>query len=853
MFYSMEEVLFAALLHDVGKPFQRGFDSVRDVCGAELDLESTLCPSCKGRYTHKHVVFTSAFVEWLQREGLTFGGALDLQRLDEIASYHHKPESSPLAPASWLCAVADRLSAGMDRKPDEEEEGGTGSGVRGGFKKTPLNCIFDEVVLDEKSLGKPTRHVYELEPLDPEDEKKLIPIARPANGLIHNLPDGYRKICQDFKEDFKRAARLDPRQISFGLLEEMVLGILERYFWAVPSSTIDCADISLYDHSRTTAAIAACLYLFHKKNNDLDDSKAIRDEHTKKFRFLSGDLSGIQRTLFTLQSQGVRGVNKILRARSFVMGALVEAGALRLLKVLGLPHSCLLQKAGGRFLILAPHVPDLDDALVTLRREFDQWLLDKYTGSLSLNLALSPAFAAQDFQPGRLNTVFQELAEAIEEAKVRPLATVSHGVLQREYPEDRACSACGVRPALIEEDQVWRCPTCHMEFQVGRKLVQGQYLVWGRPLPGAWQPVEILGLDLAIPHGEPDLNKGSGFMSVQQVGTGPVSVPWSRRALANHVPVFSDARELADPRFEGIGEEESEPDRLGPKTFHHLAALSLEMDADGALVGRRYLGLLKADVDYLGFIFASGFRRSHKDQDRLSLSRVAQLSRMLDLYFTGYLKGLLHREFPDTYTVYAGGDDLLVIGPWRQTSALARRINETFRDYTGHNPNITLSAGFTLIKANYPVNRGVWEAESFLEKAKDAGRNRICALMPKPMPWERYAQRLQDAQWIHEQLTEDGTVSGGFLYKLFEIIKDAEAFMVEGDLRKANWRAQLAYHLSRNVKAAPGVDKQKALLAWLGHLGLDDQLKFIVDHSNLYDWRLPLTMALYRHRTAQRR
>jgi CRISPR-associated protein Csm1 len=266
-----------------------------------------------------------------------------------------------------------------------------------------------------------------------------------------------------------------------------------------------------------------------------------------------------------------------------------------------------------------------------------------------------------------------------------------------------------------------------------------------------------------------------------------------------------------------------------------------------------YLGLLKADVDYLGFLFHYGLHRPDPKDDRLTLSRLAQMSRTMDLFFTGYLKGLLRREFPSTYTVYAGGDDLLLIGPWRQTLKLAQRINETFRAYTGQNPNITLSAGVTLMKANYPVNRAIHEAEDFLESAKepkdesDRGRNRICALISKPMPWERYAARLQDAEWIHKQLHEQRSVSTGFVYHIMDIAKDAEA-VADGRLHKANWRARLAYHLARNIKGFNEADKNSRIIDWLERLGLDDHLKLTKEHPNLYEWRLPLTIALYRNR-----
>ena len=75
------------------------------------------------------------------------------------------------------------------------------------------------------------------------------------------------------------------------------------------------------------AAIATCLHAWHSAHGSLHDEAAIRDRSQPKFRLLAGDLSGIQRTLFKLAQQQVKGVSRILRARSFLMGMLTEAAA----------------------------------------------------------------------------------------------------------------------------------------------------------------------------------------------------------------------------------------------------------------------------------------------------------------------------------------------------------------------------------------------------------------------------------------------------------------------------------------------------------------------------------------------
>lgn len=844
MTYSMGEVVLGCLLHDIGKILQRSFNRVEDVTGQRYDLESTLCPCDKGTYTHKHVLFTNAFFDLMRRDNLFFPEGINAKTVEDIASYHHSPDACGNPAAAWLCAIGDRCSAGMDRRADEELDRRAQS--RTAFRTTPQQCIFDEVILDPEALGRPGRHAYKLGVLKPEDPEGLVPQEWPQNGLDPELPQKYRELWSAFWNSLQLLSQRGGH-LSTRLFEEILLGLLERYTWAIPSSTIDSPDISLYDHARTTAAIAASLYRYHEVLGGLEDVTAIKDEHQPKFRFLAGDLSGIQNTLFSLQTQGVKGVNKILRARSFMLSALTEAGALLVLEAVGLPLCNVLQHAGGRFLILTPALDGIDQVVEGLREKFDSWLLEKYTGTLALNLVLSAPFSAGSFRPQRLREVMAKLGQVIEEGKQRPLSKCAQGVLKREFPLEMVCSSCGLRPAEPPVEDVYRCPTCRSEFLLGRRLIHAETILWGRRLPQQWHAVDVLGLELALLDREPE-GAPNQAVSVRKTGDTEMTIPWAVQSLANHIPIFKDDYEPRNPRYQWVREEDLDVGGGIPKSFAHIAADALEIEESGGFRGKSLLALLKADVDYLGFIFTFGLKRAQSDQDRFSISRLAQLSRTLNLYFTGYLKGLLHREFPETYTVYSGGDDLLLVGPWRQTLGLASRINETFRAFTGCNPNITLSAGVTLLKPNYPVNRAVKDAEDYLDAAK-VERNRVCALIGKSLSWDRYIRRLEDAEWIHQRLHDDFPVSTSFIYRILEIANDVEAVAVHSDVRKAGWRARLAYHLARNVRARNAQEKQQRIFEWLERLGLDNQFRLLAGHPNIFDWRLPLTIALYRNRS----
>ena len=535
-----------------------------------------------------------------------------------------------------------------------------------------------------------------------------------------------------------------------------------------------------------------------------------------------------------------------------MLGAITESAALQLVEVLGLPLCSMIQHAGGRFLILAPSLEEVEEKVSQLSRHWDEWLLENYTGTLSLNVAVSPPFCGDDFGAGRLGDVMANLGKAIEESKQRPLAHCAQGVVKREFPLEAVCSTCGIRPAEIVDEDASRCPTCQREVETGRRLTRAELIVWGRNIPAKHRPSSALGLGLALMD-EGSFTSFEGICSVRKTYDFDTTFPWAIKHLANFVPVFKDQGELEDKPCKADEGEDTPPRPGDMKTFAHIAACALEIDKDGTAHGRPFLGLLKADVDYLGFLFHYGFRRGCRGEDRFTLSRLAQLSRMVDLYFTGYLKGLLDREFPETYTVYAGGDDLLLIGPWHQMLQLARRINETFRSYTGNNPNVTLSAGLSLFRANHPVNRAVLEAEGLLNMAKEMEtgsgrvRNRICALLKAPVPWEHYLRRLQDAEWFYGQMRGDQPLGTGFVYRIFNLARDARE-AAAGDLRKTNWRSRLAYHLARNIKGKDPADRKKRIVQWLEHLGMDDQLKFGGESRDPFEWLLPLTIALYRGR-----
>ncbi|MBK8168514.1 MAG: type III-A CRISPR-associated protein Cas10/Csm1 [bacterium] len=837
------ETALGGFFQDIGKFMQRAHGAVIHMDPRPRARESVILPpDGRGGYTHKHVLWTEAFFHWMEQEGLHFPTGIDRDRVRDMAVFHHKPEA--FGAPGWLAAEADRLSSGMDRKPRDYEAAEAEVEHKGwdAFIKTPLRSIFGSVDL---GLGDPPPCKQPLEELIPD--KRLLPEPKLDAGDYRTR---YRNLWDRFTAEFEALCGLD----NIELFCEGLLSLSERFTFAIPSSTVDVPDVSLHDHNRTVAAIAACLHRWHEANGSLGDEKAIRDRSAEKFHLLAGDLSGIQHTLFLLANQQVKGVNKILRARSFLLGMTVEAAALRCRREFGLPAFNLIQNAGGRFVLLLPTLPEVREHVAALQAELDRWLGERYLGELALNLALSPPFGGNGLQANQFSKVQAQLNRALDTAKQQALRHCRTGILPVGY-EREECTACGKRPAQHQDGDTRRCEVCHDEHRLGGWLPKVGAVSWqsSRPRSGDWA-VELPGelwlvLHEKTPRSLPEL---SGGFRLYRSDRDTLAGPWPLRFVAAHVPRLGE-EEARHPLYARLSGEAQEVAAGELKTFEHLAQDALELDRDGSPLGKPFLAVLKADVDRLGFLFGFGLRDPNDPKkDRATLSRFASLSRMLDLFFTGYLQERLRQHYPQTYTVYAGGDDLLLIGPWRQTIELAADLRDQFRRYVGGNPNITLSAGLALCKANQSLNRTVREAEERLERAKDAGRDRVGLLDEEPVRWDQLPALLEQAETLNGWLRA-GWLNTALVYKVLHFAEErrrAEQPDERGALSliHANWRARWAYHLARNVRDSrtiPEPEKKTVTILLNRLLGLDAEIR---KQAEWIPPRIPISVALYRNR-----
>ena len=746
-------VVLSALLHDIGKFLHRGRALSFDIKGTH--------PEVSGQ-------FISAFAG-------VFNPLTDVGLLKDLVIHHHQDKikevtSDRTRNLAYLVNKADILSS--RERGDRIEE-------RQDYRTTPLVPVFQRVFSspDPKSLIRyhpfllTDPAVLSIQSIFPHDfqsyssgelESTIKAFGDQANSILKNI-DG-----------------------DFSTFTSHILALLQNYTLAIPANTQEAVpDTSLYDHLKTTSAIAACLYLAHDAYNDWEFVK--REDNTPRFCLVVGDVSGIQRYVFDIaeKDRAGGGVARRLRARSLFVQLISEVAPLQILDKFDLPLMNILMSSGGKFYLLLPALPGAERKLEEYCQSAANWFLENFKGALGLNLAWVTC-KESGLGKGFGETIRQVMAvlDKKKEQGFRPSIIANSKwntaafVLPSFGADERACRSCG-KFGATETDL---CPQCQDDVGWGRALPEATCVSIGlkgngrgRNLLGA--NVDIGGYDVLSGHtsfglhiNNPDVRK-------------LIKYPSSFRYLARHVP-----------REEGQVMD-----------FQTIAGKSR---------GRHYLGFLKADVDRLGEIFAFGLRGTGNDRWDTP-SRIATMSRQLDLFFTGWVEHLLEKEFTDCYCVFSGGDDLFVIGPWNRILDFVSRLRDDFTRYTCGNREITLSAGAVIESSGFPVGQAAEEAGEAVEQSKNAGRNCL-TVFGYTLPWDEWV----NIRKLWEDLRKED-VSSAFLYSLLDYAEMWQDYK-KGNVLGLRFQPLLAYNLKRNLnrKKSPAVyDWAVKLLEWRPNQG----------------------------------
>ncbi|MGD0277355.1 MAG: type III-A CRISPR-associated protein Cas10/Csm1 [Syntrophales bacterium] len=781
----LQILVLSAILHDVGKFAQRANRPF------SKEMESTYLTSYKGVQGHWHTLYSDYFIE----KDLPMPEELDRDRgrIARIASAHHRPNENDLL--EMCVTIADRLSSGAERINYHDTEGDTD------FREARLLSIFEEIELKKHRFEAPGNWYHSLTPLEAASS-----VIFPVKAAKAGVPGEYEALFDNFLEAVKK---LDA-SLPFTFYLDSLISIMERYTWCIPSSSYETLpDISLFDHAVTTASIAQGLYLFHNEKKTVPRWT----DGEEKFLLLGGDLSGIQSYIFGISHNSGRGVSKIFRARSFYLHALVRSVLISIQRRFGLMPVCRILDAGGKFILLLPRIPSIEEQLPIIEGEIQNWFRRKYKGLLTLNLTWETLLTQSDFMMTKFQSKLDQVNETIDTAKLTKLKRSigqSGPVIDEDYDELEGgnCAICNVNRIDLESMKKYKefydmemaiCRDCFQQIDdIGTDLPRMIFHVYGHA-----GRVELFdGIKISLTDRPPDVRKDVFLVETFRDGLG-----FARTRLARRIPRLM-SEELQDERWYRLFDEESEGTPLQedqPKTFGMIALKSKKV-LENELVGRSLLGFLKADVDNLGFIFGLGLRA------RLSLARFSFLSRMVNLFFSDYLVALLEKDYPDVYIVFAGGDDVFLIGPWHQTLQFALHLRMEFSRFCAENSDLSLSAGVLVARPRYPIRMAAKLVEEYLKAAKGFkanGREKdAVTVLEEVITWDELAQQLDMGQKIDKAMEEKERTgfSMAFLYRLLRYHRMYKKFIKpeDGYIKAGRYLSHAHYDIGRNI-----MDKRK--------------------------------------------
>lgn len=770
-----QTVILGALLHDVGKMLQRGnFGS--------LDT--------KGKHPLVSSHFVSAFKDFFSR-------FTDFELLQTLVQRHHEDQRLGVdlicqnAPEehralSYLISRADNYSSKERGKQAEDYQD---------FKSIPLVSIFSRINIDDKVLPKELR--YRAKPLNPDD---VFP-----ERFDEYKPNELNNHLQDFGEEFNKfIKKSDNIHIDFDSVFTNIFSILMRYSWCIPSNTQeDIPDVSLFDHLKTTCAIAACLYQYHfpnfKENN-------IKDDKMDKFILLVGDLSGIQNYIFNITHIGAGGIAKRLRARSLQVNLLSDIVSHKILHLFKLPIANILMSSGGKFYILLPNIEGTIDNIRAIKKNIDTWFYNKFNAEINLNIKIIP-MSGNNFN--NYGEVLKRLNQSLQITKKKPFNELfsdkgqwdeSKAMFNIDFnEEEKLCKACKKFPGESKDNNIFICAKCEDDKKIGQELPKVKFIAFYKNDTGKYK--DYLGYSFDLLNDPHRLKQGAYLvLTIDEFIMDP-RLPIIHRFITNHISIFISDNECSACKNNTGCTEKNNAKENQPKFFECIAFESK---------GRPMLGYLKADVDNLGGVFACGLKENHEDKETKdigTISRIATLSRMLDLFFSGYMQKLIEKYYPELYTVYSGGDDVLVIGPWDSIIKFAEELNSKFKKFTCDNKNLTFSAGIAFVKHNYPVFRAVEMADNFLDISKDNGKDRL-TVFGHTVQWNEVSDIIKEAKQLQKWL-EQKQISAGFTRNLLTYSQMKNEFDKTGKTSYLKFLPLMTYDIARNLPPLDSKDAEK--------------------------------------------
>jgi len=872
----------AAFLHDIGKFAERAKIDIEPQMLA--DNKQRYCPhhktheKDKGWFSHVHAAYTGMAVDILEKHApdlvgnnvYPFGSWKTTNVDDSLinaAAAHHKPDTF----LQWIIATADRVASGFER---EEFEKYNKEKEQNHYTSRQLP-LFEQIHQPIKEKSADFKYRYPLKPLSPAS---IFPVIAQGYEVKDDTAAQaeYLKLWEAFKTGLKDIPPSHCQQLPLWL--DHFDSCWQTYTHSIPSATAfgTKPDVSLYDHSKAVAALAVALWRYHEDRYDDKEKATIQmrerlDWNEEKLLLIQGDFFGIQNFIFAQGGDSTKKAAKLLRGRSFYVSLITECAALAVLEALSLPSTSQIMNAAGKFLIVAPNTDATKDTLKKVQQTFNDWFLTHSYGQSGLGLACQPA-TCEDFVCSKEKLGFKALMtrlhSKLERSKYqhfdlcgdKAAPAVFEHYLDGFNKYGEPCSINSRVPATIkktdEGKDIFYSGLAYDQIEIGKWLITKQRLILAKNKINGLSVTNIDLFGYHVHFTEEEDKKGNFKNEVVNRNIRRAfdfsrpecdDVLWNgyaRRNISGYVPYFKNENDWMIEKYRKFLNDEDYKDveEYAPKTLNHLALEDLTEETDGHWYGIRALAVLKGDIDNLGDLFQNGLKQP-------TFTKMAALSRQVNNFFAVYLPYLCQTKYPNTYIVFAGGDDFFLLGSWKQLMRLAADLRTEFSRYVANNSSIHFSAGLSVTKPKIPIHQLAVLGEEALEHAKaykkDEHLKNAVTCFGQTVSWidfNRLFVTEHNATEHLEALREQHQLSTAYVYGLLRLTNmAADKNKPENSL----WRSQLYYRTYRLLANKRGLDanqKKRACIELVTDIGEKGIKEFgngylIALHAYLYQNR----------------
>lgn len=702
-----------------------------------------------------------------------------------------------------------------------------------------FSSIFSSISLPN---GEYPKFYQPISSLDFDNYKFLTPEPPDENQNLDKYKENISKLLEDISKFH------DKIQI------ETLLNIFKKYLWCIPSPSYMpdkelnySVNISLYEHSRLTLALANILYLLAQDGKLNLDNITNRDE--ERFILLCTDITGIQNFIYNISHTKAL---LALKGRSFLIIQYLYSIAFNLLRKFNLTTANLLYSSGGKFYVVLPNTNEAKKIIDEFFKLVQEELFERYNGSLNVVYAykLLKGYDFKSDSPDKscsIPDIWNEVTKKLETSKYRKFVNI----LKDEYKgkndyynkgffepkgdakENIQCEATNVDLFSREDkDKLEKNKISETNYEIifeckleGKKVA---YLIQEKDdnTKESEKPYYISEEQYnAIEIGKKA--KHSNYLIFTEKNNSLIDSLEFVEKLSNNLDDNAIVYKLNDLNF-------INPNIKAQQGFMFYGGNNIEANAylDIKTVGFDKLAVLRMDVDNLGNIFKSRINKP-------TFSKVVQLSFMLDYFFSGYLNQLnklkwsvedgVNEKYGENLKnliqiIYSGGDDLFITGAWNVIPDVALWINQNFEKFTGtyylknkdsnttnnersdestqDNLAFTLSAGISIFGKKFPLYIASEEAGEAEKRAKGTrldkkynqlSKNAICFL-DTVVDWDDFKKIREDFVARYYSFIEYEKNRKSLLERLKKIYYE---YTEDNNQLWSKWRWRAAYSLKR--------------------------------------------------------